>query len=74
MNEIRDAFINLGFSQKSASVLKLLDHLDKKNDGSILFKDFINIATIRLDGEWTREQSDAIFSIYDSVGEGKFSF
>lgn len=59
----------MGFSQNSTSVLKLLDHLDQKNNGTLLFKEFINIATIKLDDEkWSRENSDAIFSIYDSSG------
>lgn len=62
----------MGFHHQSKFAETILHHLEKKNDGVLDFGEFIRIATAKLSEDFTKEQTDLVFTAFDPKGNGKF--
>lgn len=70
---MKEAFIKLGFQNQSTMVIRLLDHLDKKNGGTIDFDEFLKIATYKIDESSSKEDCNKTFSCLDVTHSKRFT-
>ena len=64
-SELKDAFINLGFTGQCKFVYQILAELDEDQSGGIEFPEFLKLATAKLSDKDSREDIMKIFNTFD---------
>ena len=72
--ELKAALRALGFQVKKAEVRKMIEDIDRGEQGSISFDDFQGIMTGRMGDRDSREEIAKVFALFDHQGEGKIGF
>lgn len=63
--ELKDAFINLGFTGQGKFVYQILAELDEDQSGGIEFPEFLKLATAKLSDKDSREDIMKVFNSFD---------
>ncbi len=63
--ELKDAFINLGFTGQGKFVYQILAELDEDQSGGIEFPEFLKLATAKLNDKDSREDIMKVFNSFD---------
>ena len=64
-SELKDAFINLGFTGQGKFVYQILAELDEDQSGGIEFPEFLKLATAKLSDKDSREDVMKVFNAFD---------
>ncbi|OQR92542.1 caltractin [Achlya hypogyna] len=72
--ELKAAMRALGFQVKKAEVRKMIADIDKDENGTIEFENFVEMMTSRMNSRDTREEVLKIFRLFDDDNTGKISF
>ena len=64
-SELKDAFINLGFTGQGKFVYQILAELDEDQSGGIEFPEFLKLATAKLSDKDSREDIMKVFNSFD---------
>ena len=72
-SELKDAFINLGFTGQGKFVYQILAELDEDQSGGIEFPEFLKLATAKLSDKDSREDVMKVFNAFDVNRAGKFT-
>ena len=64
-SELKDAFINLGFTGQGKFVYQILAELDEDQSGGIDFAEFLKLATAKLSDKDSREDIMKVFNSFD---------
>ena len=64
-SELKDAFINLGFTGQGKFVYQILAELDEDQSGGIEFPEFLKLATAKLSDKDSREDIMKVFNTFD---------
>lgn len=65
--------MNLGFHHQSVFAENVLNYIEKKGGGVLDLGEFIRIATARIGEDYTKPQTNLVFSAFDPKFTGKFS-
>ena len=71
--ELKDAFINLGFTGQGKFVYQILAELDEDQSGGIEFPEFVKLATAKLSDKENRADIMKVFNSFDVNRSGKFT-
>jgi centrin-1 len=63
--ELKNAFISLGFGGQNKFVYQILAELDEDQSGGIDFPEFLRLATAKLSDKDSRVETDKIFGSFD---------
>ncbi|EQC34748.1 centrin-2, variant [Saprolegnia diclina VS20] len=72
--ELKAAMRALGFQVKKAEVRKMIADIDKDENGTIEFENFVEMMTSRMNSRDTRDEVMKIFKLFDDDSTGKISF
>ncbi|CAK4154131.1 unnamed protein product [Aphanomyces euteiches] len=72
--ELKAAMRALGFQVKKAEVRKMIADIDKDENGTIEFENFVEMMTSRMNSRDTKEEVLKIFKLFDDDNTGKISF
>lgn len=64
-SELKDAFINLGFSGQNKFVYQILAELDEDQSGGIDFPEFLKLATSKMSEKDSRTEIIKVFNSFD---------
>lgn len=71
--ELKEAFINLGFSGQNKFVYQILAELDDDQSGGIDFPEFLRLATAKLSDKDSRAEINKVFASFDVHKYGKIT-
>lgn len=71
--ELKEAFINLGFSGQNKFVYQILAELDEDQSGGIDFPEFLRLATAKLSDKDSRAEINKVFASFDVHKYGKIT-
>ena len=71
--ELKDAFVNLGFTGQNKFVYQIMAELDEDQSGGIEFPEFLKLATAKLSDKDSREDVMKVFNAFDVNRAGKFT-
>ena len=63
--ELKQAFIDLGFTGKNKFVYQILAELDEDQSGGIDFAEFLRLATAKIGEKDSRAEINKVFSAFD---------
>ena len=63
--ELKEAFINLGFSGQNKFVYQILAELDENQTGGIDFVEFLKLATSKMSDKDSRAEINKVFNSFD---------
>ena len=64
-SELKDAFVNLGFTGQGKFVYQILAELDEDGSGGIEFPEFVKLATAKLSDKDSRGDITKVFNSFD---------
>lgn len=64
-SELKQAFIDLGFTGQNKFVYQILAELDDDNSGGIDFDEFLKLATAKVSEKDNRTDINKVFSSFD---------
>lgn len=65
--ELKDAFINLGFTGQNKFVYQILAELDEDQSGGIDFDEFLKLATAKISEKDSRAEINKVFNSFDTT-------
>ena len=65
---------SLGFEAKNQTIYQMIGDIDKDNDGSIDFEEFLQMMTAKMGERDSREEIMKAFRLFDDDETGKISF
>lgn len=71
--ELKEAFLNLGFSGQNKFVYQILAELDEDESGGIDFPEFLKLATAKLSEKDSRAEINKVFASFDVHKVGKIT-
>ena len=71
--ELKQAFIDLGFTGQGKFVYQILAELDEDQSGGIEFDEFVKLATAKISEKDTRPEILKVFNSFDVNRSGKFT-
>lgn len=71
--ELKQAFIDLGFAGQNKFVYQILAELDEDQSGGIMFEEFVKLATAKLSDKDSRAEINKVFASFDVHKVGKIS-
>lgn len=71
--ELKEAFINLGFGGQNKFVYQILAELDDDQSGGIDFPQFLKLATAKLSDKDSRAEINKVFASFDVHKNGKIT-
>ncbi len=71
--ELKEAFINLGFSGQNKFVYQILAELDEDGGGQIDFPEFLKLATAKVSDKDSRREVQKVFACFDTSKNGKIN-
>ena len=74
IKELKAAFRALGFQVKKAEIRRMMQDVDKETSATVLFDDFVEMATPKLQSRDTREEIMKVFALFDDDSTGAISF
>ena len=63
--ELKDAFINLGFTGQNKFVYQIMAELDDDQSGGIDFPEFLRLATAKIGEKDSRSEVNKVFTAFD---------
>ncbi len=63
--ELKQAFVNLGFGGQNKFVYQILAELDEDQSGGIDFAEFLRLATAKISDKDSRAEIDKVFASFD---------
>jgi centrin-1 len=63
--ELKNAFVSLGFGGQNKFVYQILAELDDDQSGGIDFAEFLRLATAKLSDKESRAEVDKVFQSFD---------
>ena len=63
--ELKDAFINLGFTGQNKFVYQIMAELDEDQSGGIDFPEFLRLATAKIGEKDSRAEVNKVFTAFD---------
>ena len=72
--ELKQAFINLGFSGQNKFVYQILAELDEDQSGGIDFVEFLRLATAKISEKDSRAEINKVFNSFDVNRCGKITY
>jgi Ca2+-binding EF-hand superfamily protein len=63
--ELKEAFVNLGFGGQNKFVYQILAELDDDQSGGIDFAEFLRLATAKISDKDSRAEIDKVFASFD---------
>lgn len=73
-SELKEAFINLGFSGQNKFVYQILAELDEDQSGGIDFAEFLRLATSKMSEKDSRAEIIKVFNSFDVNRTVKLAF
>ncbi|KAJ1459351.1 hypothetical protein M885DRAFT_511254 [Pelagophyceae sp. CCMP2097] len=74
IKELKAAFRALGFQVKKAEIRRMMQDVDKESSPTVLFDEFVEMATPKMQSRDTREEIMKVFSLFDDDQTGAISF
>ena len=71
--EIKVAMQSLGFEAKNQTIYQMIGDIDKDNDGSIDFEEFLDMMTAKMSDKDTREDIQKVFNLFDDDQTGRIT-
>ena len=71
--ELKQAFIDLGFTGQNKFVYQILAELDEDQSGGIDFEEFVRLATAKIGDKDSRAEINKVFNAFDPNRSGKFT-
>merc|ERR1711990_980603 len=71
--ELKDAFVALGFGGQNKFVYQILAELDDDRSGGIDFAEFLRLATAKIGEKDSRAEVNKVFTAFDPNRAGKFT-
>ncbi len=63
--ELKEAFVNLGFTGQNKFVYQIMAELDEDQSGGIDFAEFLRLATAKIGEKDTRVEVNKVFTAFD---------
>ena len=63
--ELKEAFVNLGFTGQNKFVYQIMAELDEDQSGGIDFAEFLRLATAKIGEKDTRVEINKVFTAFD---------
>lgn len=63
--ELKEAFVNLGFTGQNKFVYQIMAELDEDQSGGIDFPEFLRLATAKIGEKDSRAEINKVFSAFD---------
>lgn len=73
ISEFTAALKSYGFDQKNAEIFKIFENMEQDGEGTIPFKDFLDIMTAKVGESSTREELARVFRLFDTDDSGFIS-
>ena len=64
---------SLGFEAKNQTIYQMIGDIDKDNDGSIDFEEFLDMMTAKMSDKDTREDIQKVFNLFDDDQTGRIT-
>ena len=64
---------SLGFEAKNQTIYQMMSDIDKDNDGSIDFEEFLDMMTAKMSDKDTREDIQKVFNLFDDDQTGRIT-
>ncbi|KAH8066273.1 Ca2-binding protein [Aureococcus anophagefferens] len=74
IKELKAAFRALGFQVKKAEIRRMMQDVDKESSPTVLFDEFVEMATPKMQSRDTREEIMKVFALFDDDQTGAISF
>eukprot|EP00622_Pseudochattonella_farcimen_P001112 FR735727.1.p1 GENE.FR735727.1~~FR735727.1.p1 ORF type:complete len:192 (+),score=45.71 FR735727.1:2-577(+) len=74
IKELKAGFRALGFQVKKAEIRQMMIDIDKETSSTILFDEFVEMATPKMQSRDTREEIMKVFKLFDDDNTGSISF
>ena len=71
--ELKAAMQSLGFEAKNQTIYQMIGDIDKDNDGSIDFEEFLDMMTAKMSDKDTREDIQKVFNLFDDDQTGRIT-
>ena len=71
--ELKAAMQSLGFEAKNQTIYQMIGDIDKDNDGSIDFEEFLDMMTAKMSDKDTREDIQKVFNLFDDDQTGQIT-
>lgn len=71
--ELKQAFLDLGFGGQNKFVYQILAQLDDDQSGGIDFPEFLKLATAKLSEKDSRAEVNKVFASFDTHRAGKIT-
>ena len=71
--ELKAAMQSLGFEAKNQTIYQMIGDIDKDNDGSIDFEEFLDMMTAKMSDKDTREDIAKVFRLFDDDTSGSIT-
>merc|ERR1712164_219190 len=71
--ELMAAMQSLGFEAKNQTIYQMIGDIDKDNDGSIDFEEFLDMMTAKMSDKDTREDIQKVFNLFDDDQTGRIT-
>ena len=70
--ELKNAFVSLGFGGQNKFVYQILAELDDDQSGGIDFAEFLDLMTARISDKDSKEDIEKVFKLFDDEKTGYF--
>lgn len=74
IKELKAGFRALGFQVKKAEIRQMMIDIDKETSSTILFDEFVEMATPKMQSRDTRDEIMKVFKLFDDDNTGTISF
>ena len=71
--ELKAAMQSLGFEAKNQTIYQMIGDIDKDNDGSIDFEEFLDMMTAKMSDKDTKEDIQKVFNLFDDDQTGRIT-